>query len=136
MKLRKDRKTYMKVVLSTIIIFFVSIATFSQGRQVSKKAPSQDKTYKNRNLPISQRVEKLMAQMTLKEKLAQTHCIHLYDDMLDEDGNLIEEGQIKENLPYGFGQLGKPNWAFDKSAKESAEITNRIQREVIKLQRR
>jgi beta-glucosidase len=95
----------------------------------------QDYTYKNPDLPIEERVENLLSQMTLDEKLSQTFCFHLYDDMIDEDGNLLLEDEIVNVLPLGVGQLGKPNWAFDKEAKESAEITNKIQKKVIESNR-
>jgi hypothetical protein len=41
------------------------------------------------------RVENLLAQMTLEEKLAQTYCYRLYDDMMDESGNLVFEEDIR-----------------------------------------
>jgi beta-glucosidase len=85
----------------------------------------------NQNLPVSERVKNLQQQMTWEEKLTQTFCFHLYDDMMDEQGNLVFEDDIMKTLPLGVGQLGKPNWAFDKEAKESAEITNKIQKRVI-----
>jgi beta-glucosidase len=91
--------------------------------------------YRNQELPISQRVENLFAQMTLQEKLNQTFCYHLWDDMLDEEGNIDFSDEIKEALGHGVGQLGKPNWAFDKGPKESAEIANKIQKKVIESNR-
>jgi beta-glucosidase len=95
----------------------------------------QELDYKNPELPIDQRVENLIQQMTWEEKLAQTHCYHLYDDMMDDEGNLVFEDDIIESLPLGIGQLGKPSWAFDKDAKVSAEIANRIQNIVIESNR-
>jgi beta-glucosidase len=73
--------------------------------------------------------------MTLEEKLAQTFCFHLYDDMLDESGNLQLDGEIEAVLSLGVGQLGKPNWAFDKGPRESAELANLIQESVIESNR-
>jgi hypothetical protein len=43
--------------------------------------------------------------MTLEEKLSQTFCFHLYDDMIDEDGNLIIE-KIPDPLPCDYA------WSF------------------------
>ena len=113
-----------KKLIPLISILLISSITFSQ-----------EMNYKNPNLPIEQRVENLMQQMTLEEKLYQTHCYHLYDDMMDDNGNLIFEEDINKALPFGVGQLGKPNWAFDRGPKESAWIANKIQKKVIESNR-
>lgn len=113
----------LKKLTYLILIFLFSLAY------------SQDMEYKNADLSISERVDILIDQMTLKEKLAQTYCRHLYEDMIDEDGNLQLDEEIEETLPYGIGQMGKPNWAFRKGPKESAEITNKIQQKVIENNR-
>ena len=96
---------------------------------------SQDLAYKNPELSIEERVHSLISQMTLQEKLNQTFCFHLYEDMIDEEGNLVFDEDISAALPNGVGQLGKPSWAFDKNSRESAEIANRIQEKVIKSNR-
>lgn len=113
----------LKKLTYLILIFLFSLAY------------SQDMEYKNADLSISERVDILINQMTLKEKLAQTYCRHLYEDMIDEDGNLQLDEEIEETLPYGIGQMGKPNWAFSKGPQESAEITNKIQQKVIENNR-
>lgn len=79
---------------------------------------SQDLAYKNAQLSIEERVKSLISQMTLQEKLNQTFCFHLYDDMIDKEGNLVFTDEINAALPNGVGQLGKPSWAFDKNARE------------------
>lgn len=112
--------TIRRIFILTLLLYF--------------SAYSQIEDYKNPNLTVEQRVEDLMERMTLKEKLNQTFCYHLYDDMLNEKGELNDE-DIKAALQYGIGQLGKPNWAFNKGPKESAEIINRIQRKVIESNR-
>lgn len=96
---------------------------------------SQNMDYKKPGLPIPERVDILLNQMTWQEKLNQTHCYHLYDDMMDEDGNLVFEEDLADALPAGVGQLGKPSWAFDKNAERSAEIANMIQKKVIESNR-
>jgi beta-glucosidase len=115
-------------VKAVIAILVVSITCISRAESVT---PS----YKNPDVPISQRVEDLLSKMSLKEKLNQTFCYHLWDDMLDEDGNLNFSEDIEEALTDGVGQLGKPNWAFDRGPKESSEITNEIQKKVIENNR-
>jgi len=92
-------------------------------------------SYKDSDLPIAQRVGNLLSRMSLKEKLNQTFCYHLWDEMINEDGNLNFSDEIEEALPYGVGQLGKPNWAFDRGPKESAEIANKIQKTIIESNR-
>jgi beta-glucosidase len=91
--------------------------------------------YRNAQLPVEKRVEDLIARMSWEEKLTQTYCIHLYKDMIDENGHLLIEDEIKEVLPLGVGQLGKPNWSFDKESRESAVLTNQIQKKVIESNR-
>jgi beta-glucosidase len=98
-------------------------------------AQKNTEIYKNPSISISERVVNLMDQMTLQEKLGQTFCFHLYDDMMDEQGKLLFEDKILQAMPYGIGQLGKPSWAFDKGPKESAEIANKIQKYVIESNR-
>jgi beta-glucosidase len=114
----------MKTPIAVILIMVIAIKVYPQ-----------EMTYKISALPVPDRVENLLKQMTWEEKLAQTYCYHLYDDMIDEDGNLIFDEDINAVLPLGVGQLGKPNWAFDKGPEESAEIANRIQKRVIESNR-
>jgi hypothetical protein len=77
-----------KILLTAIIIILFPVAV-----------STQDFTYKNSSLPIKE------SQMTLEEKLSQTFCFHLYDDMIDEDGNLIIE-KIPDPLPCDYA------WSF------------------------
>jgi beta-glucosidase len=113
-----------KIYLSSFItILLIYSTTFSQ-----------ENDYKNPDQTIEQRVADLMQRMTLQEKLNQTFCYHLYDDMLNDKGDLIEE-EILNSLTYGVGQLGKPSWAFDKGPQESAQIANSIQKKVIESNR-
>jgi hypothetical protein len=83
-----------KILLTVIIIILFPVAV-----------STQDFTYKNSSLPIKERVDNLVSQMTLEEKLSQTFCFHLYDDMIDEDGNLIIE-KIPDPLPCDYA------WSF------------------------
>jgi beta-glucosidase len=109
---------------TVILLLFIPLHLFSQ-----------DVPYRNSGLPIPERVDDLVSRMTLEEKLTQTYCFHLYADMLDEKGTLELDEEIEAVLPLGIGQLGKPNWAFDKGPRESAEIANQIQRKVIESNR-
>jgi len=94
-------------------------------------ATAQEPAYNDPGLSIAQRVESLLSQMTLEEKLAQTFCFHLTREMLNDSGKLVLSPEIEEVLPLGVGQLGKPSWTFDRNARESAEIANTLQALVI-----
>ncbi|MHC5074093.1 MAG: glycoside hydrolase family 3 protein, partial [Planctomycetota bacterium] len=111
-----------KLISITVLLLFITSFSY---------ALEDVPPYRNIKLSIPERVKNLIQQMSLREKLNQTYCYHLWDDMLDEDGNFDFGDEIEEALPHGVGQLGKPNWAFDKGPKESAEITNKIQKKVI-----
>jgi len=125
-------KLMFKMVLcrKSWIKFFIALFSL-----LSINVQSQNLEFRNSNLPIEERVEILFKQMTWQEKLCQTFSFHLSEEMLDEDGNISFSDEIKAVLPYGIGQLGKPNWVFDKGPKESAELTNKFQQIVIKSNR-
>ena len=99
---------------------------------------SQNEPYLDSSLPIPERVADLMSRMTLQDKLQQTWCIHLYeeDNMWSPNTGLdLGDDWGEDVLKHGIGQLGKPSWAFDKGPRESAEIANAIQKDVIKSNR-
>jgi len=76
--------------------------------------------YKNPKLPIDQRVENLLSQMTLEEKIAQLQCIMIS----------FEEKDIPKD---GIGHLA---YVFnDFSPKESAEKYNKLQKYIVEHSR-
>jgi beta-glucosidase len=88
--------------------------------------------YLNPELPVAQRVEDLLSQMTLQEKVAQMLCVWqdkaktLVDDKGDFD---IEKAKEHFGDGNGLGQVGRPSDAGGgKNAREMAELTNAIQK--------
>jgi len=76
--------------------------------------------YKNPKLPIDQRVESLLGQMTLQEKIAQLQCIMVN----------FEEKDIPKD---GIGHLA---YVYnDQSPKESVEKYNKLQKYIIEHSR-
>jgi len=85
------------------------IATFYGVYSAEKKIPA----YKNRELPVEQRVQDLLSRMTLEEKIAQLGCLL---------GELDLEKQVG---PKSIGGLGCTLRSL--TAKEAAQRLNRIQ---------
>lgn len=90
--------------------------------------------YQNATLPVEDRVQDLLARMTLEEKVAQVLCIWQSKSelILNEDGSFSAE-KTARNFPNGLGQIGRPSEGLDRvkgnrSPREMAELTNEIQR--------
>src|SRR3990172_10011426 len=88
--------------------------------------------YRDASLPAGQRVADLLSRMTLEEKAAQMTCIwqQKATKLLDEQGK-FDPAKARENFGHGhgLGQVGRPSDAAGgKNARETAELTNAIQR--------
>lgn len=86
----------------------------------------------NPDLPVEQRVQNLLSQMTLEEKVAQMLCV--WQDkaktLVDNKGD-FDLDKAKEHFKHGhgLGQVGRPSDAgAGKNAREMAELTNAIQK--------
>jgi beta-glucosidase len=93
---------------------------------------SNKSAYLNPELPVAQRVQDLLSQMTLQEKVAQMLCI--WQDkaktLVDKKGNFDLE-KAKEHFGHGngLGQVGRPSDAVEgRNARQMAELTNAIQK--------
>lgn len=65
--------------------------------------------YKNPALSIDQRVEDLLARMTLEEKIAQITTVwNSKPKILDKDGN-FDAKKAAELFPHGIGHFARPN---------------------------
>ncbi len=79
--------------------------------------------YKDPNRPVSERVDDLLARMTLDEKLAQIGSVLIYD-LLDEGGFSQEKAC---RLDQGIGQVTRPGTYTLLPPRQRAELTNTIQ---------
>lgn len=91
--------------------------------------------YKNPLLPAEERVEDLLGQMTLEEKVAQTvsidtNALHIEEDELDvvvRTGKLQNEALI-EILKQGIGSFQLPGKSLN--AEKSAIYRNMLQKHI------
>ena len=90
--------------------------------------------YKDPECAVEARVDDLLQRMTLEEKVAQTLCVHVNPDMVDDEG-YVRKRKLNTRLRHGIGQLGKPNQVLERTAEESAHIVNRLQAYVIEKSR-
>jgi beta-glucosidase len=85
--------------------------------------------YKNPQLPIKERIDDLLARMTLPEKIAQLYCfgrvVEMSGILFDEDRHLLPE-KMAEIFADGACQLGRPAQRTEPS--DTAQITNAIQK--------
>lgn len=83
------------------------------------------KNYQNPSLPVNDRVEDLLAQMTLEEKAAQL-CGDLPFDLAKLDGSL--EDALKERYPHGHGRFTQYSIVGLADPTRIAAFTNRLQK--------
>ncbi len=93
------------------------------------KLPEKQMNYKNPNLPIEERIDDLLTQMTLQEKVAQLYCfgrvVEMTGVLFDENRNLLAD-KTSEIFANGACQLGRP--AQRTKPSQTAQITNAIQK--------
>lgn len=90
---------------------------------------TNQKPYRNPELPLEERVADLLNRMTLEEKVAQLYClgrvVEMTEELFDENGELRRD-KLAELIPHGMGQLGRP--ALRQLPGPTAELTNAIQK--------
>ena len=94
--------------------------------------------YKNPNLPIPERLDDLMSQMTLSEKIAQLGAQWL---ILDPNGKHQDRElelasdyarkPIEERLQHGLGQITRPLGTHTIDAEEGVKALNLLQKYLI-----
>ena len=88
--------------------------------------------YRDKAASISDRLGDLLSRMTLEEKAAQMVCVWNLkkDTLLDENGKFdAQKAATHYAHGHGIGQVGRPgDFPTGVSPRESAELTNAIQR--------
>ncbi|HZL12925.1 MAG TPA: glycoside hydrolase family 3 N-terminal domain-containing protein, partial [Verrucomicrobiae bacterium] len=106
---------------------------------MKRKRVSQIPHYKNPALAAEKRVRDLLARMSLEEKAAQMMCIwqEKTTKLLDPSGSFdFQKAKAAFKKGHGLGQVGRPSDAgstpsdagVGKNARETAELTNAIQK--------
>jgi beta-glucosidase len=88
--------------------------------------------YKDPQAPVTDRVEDLLEQMDLAEKLAQVGSINGFD--LLEDGH-FSEAVAASRIPAGIGQVTRIGGGTLFTPQESAETANHVQQFLIQSTR-
>mgnify|MGYP001818107531 CR=1 FL=1 len=110
-------------VKSTSVIAIVLLVFLGS----SIPAHSADDIYKDPDQPIERRIDSLLSQMTLQEKVNQLLSNYVKLDMAP-DGSLAIEPTFREQLEQGLGAVQHVNLQLD--AAQDAEFSNMIQRHV------
>ncbi len=88
--------------------------------------------YKDPNQPIEDRVEDLLNEMTLDEKLAQLGCVWsttlIHEDEFDPDW-------VAAQMPHGIGQITRIGASTGLRPPDSAELMNAIQQVTVERTR-
>ena len=94
--------------------------------------------YQNPNCSVQQRVEDLLAQMTLEEKIAQlgAQWLILNPDGEHQDRELEMGGQdarkpINERLKHGLGQITRPLGTQVISPNDGVAALNQLQKYLV-----
>lgn len=89
-------------------------------------------SYKNADLPLEDRVEDLLRQMSLDEKLAQLGC--LWSTSLVREGSFDPEFAAAR-MPHGIGQITRIGASTGLRPRESAELMNAVQKVAVERTR-
>lgn len=94
--------------------------------------------FRDSSRPIQERVSDLLSRMTLPEKAAQMVCMWNLkkETLVDEDGRFDAAKAAKHHgTGHGLGQVGRPGDFGGIGPRETAELTNAIQRYFIENSR-
>ncbi len=89
--------------------FGMVVSTPTQAQQIAIERAMQDAPYWNANLPTEQRVEDLLARMTLDEKVAQIITIWDSKGQIQSDGDVFDPARATAKFPHGIGQIARPS---------------------------
>jgi len=80
--------------------------------------------YRDASKPVSERIEDLLARMTLPEKIAQLGSVWVYDL---QDSLAFSPTKVHERLKDGMGQITRIGGGSILNPQQSAEMANAIQ---------
>ena len=96
------------------------------------KSISEDRRYLDAGLSSAERAADLLSRMTVEEKAAQMTCVwQKKAQMLVDGAGKFDPAKAREHFGHGhgLGQVGRPSDAAGgRNARETAELTNAIQR--------
>ena len=87
---------------------------------------SDQPRYRDRDTPVGDRVDDLLARMTLEEKLAQIGCV--WSSSLLAGAGGLDPGRAREKLGHGIGHITRIGGATVLRPAESAAFANAIQK--------
>ena len=88
--------------------------------------------YKNAARPVTERVNDLLARLTLEEKLAQIASVWVYELF---EATRFSEQKARARVGHGIGQITRIGGASNSSPRQSAELANQIQRFLVEQTR-
>jgi beta-glucosidase len=95
---------------------------------------SDEVVYMNRDAIVEDRVDDLLARMTVEEKVAQMRMFHANQGIeLSEKGEMELSDDVKQRLRYGIGGIKNPGEHL--SPEEAALLNNQLQRYIIENNR-
>ncbi len=133
--MRRDfRQSNSRAVFTAVILTVFAVVSLFPANAGAKSAKPP---YKNRDLPIDDRVKDLLARMTLEEKVAQMMSVWMAkpndNSRVPEDqlpfGGEFSEKIAKERIPHGIGHFARQREM--RNARRSAEYANAAQKWLI-----
>jgi beta-glucosidase len=117
-----------------------AVGLASAGR--AETAPGDLPLYKQASADMASRVEDLLSRMTLEEKVAQTQCLWIGKNRVQNDSGDFDAARAAQALPHGLGMLARPSdrkgvdnanagadaTAANRTAAETAGYVNAAQR--------
>lgn len=88
--------------------------------------PDNTAEYKNPDVPVEQRVDDLLARMSLEEKVAQLQTIWQEGRKLADESNHFKPVSAQQLIPLGIGHIARPS--EDKDPLTTVRYTNAIQK--------
>ncbi|MCV9386675.1 glycoside hydrolase family 3 N-terminal domain-containing protein [Reichenbachiella ulvae] len=118
----------VKMNVSRLMVLLVVVLAGCSNPSITDD-PSQKQTSE-----IDAKVQELLAQMTLEEKVAQMRMFHAQIGVeLDENDNLVLKDKVKEKLKLSIGGIKNPGEHL--SPKRAAILNNKLQKYIIENSR-